>query len=79
VCEAFTCLPSAAIAEIQHAPAGVLEDVLELRGYAAAKRDYDYACVHDPKAMRDDRMTRLVREIEAALVEEGWNAEALET
>lgn len=41
MCEEFHCLPSAAYREWLTAPAGLLDDILDMRAYAALKREYD--------------------------------------
>lgn len=43
LCEEFGCVPSVAMAEIRRVPAGLLEDIVELRAYARAKQAYDAA------------------------------------
>lgn len=71
VCEAFHCLPSAAVAELQHAPAGLIEDVLELRAYAHAKRLYDQANrAGQLNELEDSPALNTVREVLHGLLEE---------
>jgi hypothetical protein len=66
VCEAFHCLPSAALHELQHAPAGLVDDVLELRAYRNAKQAYERACA-SKQDISEDPMTKRVIEIEAEI------------
>lgn len=41
MCEAFGCRPTEAIRELEEAPNGLIWEILELRGYADAKRAVD--------------------------------------
>lgn len=43
LCEEFACLPSQALAEWRSAPVGFLEEIIEARQYAKAKRIADSA------------------------------------
>jgi len=61
-------LPSEIWAEWQRLPAGMLEQIIEYRNYAAAKHANDV----DPKgASQGGPMRQLAMEIEFALVQEG--------
>lgn len=68
LCEEFHCLPSAALAEWQRAPDGLLEEIVEARAFAAAKGVVDRA--KDKMEIPDTPMTALVQEIEFALARE---------
>lgn len=59
-------MPSAAIAEWQAAPVGLLERIIEYRAFAAAKNVVDNA--RDKDQIPDTPMTALVQEIEYDLV-----------
>lgn len=41
MCEEFHIPPRAAVEELEHAPVGLIGDILELRAYARAKAVYD--------------------------------------
>lgn len=43
LCEEFSCLPGAAYRAWLEAPVGLLEEILEARAYASAKRIYEAA------------------------------------
>jgi len=43
LCEEFGCLPSQAVIEWEAAPAGLLEDICEMRAYARARAAYQQA------------------------------------
>lgn len=47
LCEEFHCLPSVAYREWLAAPAGFLEELLEARSYAHAKRTIEHAKTKD--------------------------------
>lgn len=72
VCEEFGCLPSAAWRELRQAPAGLIEDICEMRAYAKAWRAYEDAGHMDDGPMRrrimNDPLVLDVRRIEADLV-----------
>lgn len=64
VCEAFSCTPLVALGEIQHAPAGLLEDILELRAYARVKHEMQQATEH-----RGDMPTGPLADIATEIIE----------
>lgn len=66
LCEEFHCLPSEAWAEVQRMPVGFLEQVIEYRGYAAAKAVID----RNPKAAAGWPLGELVVQIEFALAQQ---------
>ncbi|HXG56672.1 MAG TPA: hypothetical protein VNJ03_14945 [Vicinamibacterales bacterium] len=69
LCEEFTCVPSVAYREWLHAPAGLLEDVIEARAYARAKEMTDAADTSEArKRLPQTPLFQLVKEIEFALV-----------
>ena len=74
ICEEFQCLPSQAVREWDADAAGLVLDLMELRGYARAKYAWDQATVSgDEKAvsrlLQDDAVKR-VAEMEHALVQQ---------
>lgn len=66
LCEEFHCLPSAALKEYRKWPAGTLEDIIEARAFAAAKRHYE--SLNDGKAIAayvsESPLAALVQQIE---------------
>jgi len=68
ICQEFGCLPTEAIAEIDRAPVGLINDILELREYTRAKQIIDNAQKEDdiPSSPAID----MVFEIEATLIKE---------
>jgi hypothetical protein len=65
--EEFGCLPSAALAEWQRAPAGLLEEIIEMRAFAAAKQIVDSA--QRRQDIPRTPMCQLVQRIEFELVQ----------
>lgn len=71
LCEEFQCLPSAALQEWRQAPAGLLEEIIEMRAYARAKEMVDGATTADArKRLPRTPLFELVKEIEFALAHE---------
>lgn len=68
LCDEFQCLPSAALAEWERAPVGLLEEILEARGFAKAKDLYDHA--KSKTDLPSHPMIDLVQAVEFELVEE---------
>lgn len=69
LCEAFQCLPSAALAEYDRLPVGVLEEIIEARAFARMKGIVDRA--RRPEDIPDSPLADLVKAvIEAAALEE---------
>jgi hypothetical protein len=68
LCEAFACLPSEALAEVARAPAGLLETIVEMRGYARAKARYENA--RTQSEVGRDRLTQLVKRIDFEIADE---------
>lgn len=62
MCEEFHCLPSAAIAEWERAPAGLIESILEVRAFTAAKQVYDRA--ENKNQIPDEPLVQLVKELD---------------
>lgn len=74
LCEEFHCLPSAAYAETQRLPAGLLEEILEARAFATAKSLLDYA--PDPKKVPNTPMVQLVKDVMQDAAQEEIDAAA---
>ena len=74
ICEEFPLLasPAAAWEAWQEAPAGLIEEIIEARGYAATKAAMDRA--PDRKSQPTGRTADLVHEIEFMLAEEALGA-----
>ena len=68
LCEEFHCLPSAALREWRQAPAGLLETVIEMRAFVAAKQVVDQARKRED--IPQTPMTDLVQAIEFDLAQE---------
>lgn len=66
MCEEFHCSPIEALNNLEHAPMGLIEDILELRGYAAAKHTIDTSA---KKAdVPDTPAVNLVMDIQGAVI-----------
>jgi hypothetical protein len=71
LCEEFDCLPSQALREYLRAPDGFLEQVIEAKAYAAAKRLYEEACAAGRASdLSVDGLVGDVMQNEAELVQE---------
>lgn len=68
ICDEFHCLPSEAYREWLTTPCGVIEDVLEAKGYASAKDLFDHA--KSRKDLPDHPMIDLVAETDLDLAAE---------
>jgi hypothetical protein len=77
MCEEFGCLPSEALKEWRRWPPGFLEEVIEARDYAPAKRRME-AAMSDQKALAQLKasspLAALAHEIEMDIVAEGIRA-----
>ena len=69
LCEEFGGYPTRALWELEHDPDQMAVQILELRGYAAAKREYEAATNADEygAAVKRNAMVTLVRDIEHAI------------
>jgi len=78
ICEEFHCLPSQAIREWDDDAYGLALDVIELRGYARAKRAWDDATdAQDADAtdrLLQDEAVQTVAEMEHRLAKAAWLA-----
>ena len=72
LCEEFHCLPSAAFREWLRAPAGFLEEVIEIRAYAEAKRIYDAA--ENKQQIPKGPIFDMVKRIDLELAKEALDA-----
>jgi len=71
VCEEFGCVPSVAAREVLRLPAGLLEDMIELRAYKRAKDLYDAAdTAAKQQALPASPLIDLVREVDFSLADE---------
>jgi hypothetical protein len=67
LCEEFHCRPSEAIQEWERAPAGLLESILEVRAFIAAKQVYDRA--ENKNQIPDEPLVQLVKAFDFAEAE----------
>ena len=74
LCEEFHCLPSAALREWMRAPAGLLEDIIEVRTFAEAKRMYDAA--EQKRDIPQSPIFELVKIVDFELAQEARTARA---
>lgn len=65
VCESFGCTPTQAMHELEHGPAGLIYEILELRAYADATRQVSRAKTQDE--MPPGRMTDWVMDVRAEI------------
>lgn len=74
LCEEFGCLPTRALWELEHDPDQMAIQILELRGYAAAKRDYEAAKdgTEYADAVKRNPMVQTVRDTEHAIQAERY-------
>ena len=72
LCEEFHCLPQAVLREIEDAPVGLLEHIVEMRHYARAKARYEAA--KDRSEISDDPLTQVVQAIEFEIAQEQMDA-----
>lgn len=77
ICEEFHCLPSEALREWRRQPLGLLEQIVEARAYAHAKRLVDRAKSSEDYA--DVPLAEEVVQIEFALVAAAMKADAENT
>ncbi len=68
ICEAFQCLPSQAVRELQEDPEGLALRIIAMRDFAQAKEIYDNAKSY--KDLPDDPLVRLVEEFDFAELED---------
>lgn len=75
MCEEFGCLPSQAVREMHTVPAGLLDEIVEMRAFVAAMRSYERAQQlpdgAEKRAAMAQPLVMLVREIEFGEVERG--------
>lgn len=75
LCEEFQCVPSVAFREWWTAPAGLLEDLIEMRQYARTKAQIDHAT--DRKHQPEGALADLVRAIDFELAQQAIDATEL--
>lgn len=76
LCESFRCLPTRVLWELENDPDQMVVQILQLRGFAAAKREYDRADDSDKlqKAIAENPMVADVRDMDHELAAEKVDA-----